>query len=69
LRQHAVDGRPVHAKGRIEVEPGSRMTIIEAGGGGMGTPAKRDAAALAADIEDGFVTAAAAKRLYGKKKR
>ncbi len=69
LRQHAVDGKPVHAKGRVEVAPGSRITIVEAGGGGMGDPAKRDRAALAADVEDGFVTFAAAKRMYGKRKK
>lgn len=69
LRRHAVDGKPVHAKGRVEVQPGGRMTVVEAGGAGYGSPSKRAAAALAADVEDGFVTPEAAKRLYGKRKR
>ena len=38
LRLHAVDGEPVHAKGRIEVAPGQPITVIEAGGGGFGDP-------------------------------
>ncbi len=67
LRTHMVDNRVVHAKGRIEVAPSSRMSIIEAGGGGMGDPKKRDRVAVKADVEDGFVTAAAAKRLYAPK--
>ena len=67
LRKHAVDDKPVHAKGRIEVAPGSGMSIIEAGGGGIGDPKQRASAAVQADVEDGFVTPAAAKRIYGRK--
>jgi N-methylhydantoinase B len=65
LRVHAVDGKPVHAKGRIEVPPGSRMTVVEAGGGGYGDPKERDRAAVAADVAEGFVTREAADKVYG----
>jgi N-methylhydantoinase B len=64
MRVHAVDGVPVHAKGRIEVRPGSTITITEAGGGGYGDPGRRDPADLARDVADGYVTAAAAARDY-----
>ena len=46
LRMHMVDNTQVHAKGRIEVAPASRIAIIEAGGGGMGDPRKREPAAV-----------------------
>jgi N-methylhydantoinase B len=65
LRRHAVDGKPVHAKGRIEVAPGGVMTITEAGGGGAGDPKQRAREAIAADIEDGLVSETAARLAYG----
>jgi N-methylhydantoinase B len=65
LRRHAVNGKPVHAKGRIEVAPGDLMTITEAGGGGVGDPRQRARSAVAADVEDGLVSPEAARRHYG----
>lgn len=65
LRVHAVDGKPAHAKGRIEVAPGQRITVIEAGGGGYGDPAQRERSAVAADVADGLVSAEAAREIYG----
>ena len=65
LRVHAVDGHPVHAKGRIEVAPGQIITVTEAGGAGYGDPKTRDPKAIAADVADGYVTRAAAKDMYG----
>jgi len=69
LRIHQVDGKPVHAKGRIEVEPGSVITVREAGGAGFGDPRQRDRAALEADVTDGYVSASAAATAYGRRKR
>jgi N-methylhydantoinase B len=65
LRTHAVDGKPVHAKGRNELAPGQRMRIVEAGGGGFGDPKLRASAAVAEDVAQGFVSAEAARALYG----
>ena len=65
LRVHAVDGKPVHAKGRIDVAPGSRITVTEAGGGGFGDPRQRDRASIASDLADGFISAHAARTIYG----
>ena len=65
LRVHAVDGQPVHAKGRIDVAPGARITVTEAGGGGYGNPRQRGRDAVRADVLDGFVSADAARSVYG----
>ena len=65
LRVHAVDGKPVHAKGRMEVAPGARITVTEAGGGGFGDPRQRDRASIASDVADGFVSPDAARTIYG----
>mgnify|MGYP000935187799 CR=1 FL=1 len=65
LRVHAMDGKPVHAKGRIEIPPGARITVTEAGGGGFGNPRQRDRAAVGADLADGLVTREAARSIYG----
>lgn len=65
LRVHAVDGKPVHAKGRIEVAPGARITVTEAGGAGFGNPKERDREAVAFDVANGFVSREAARQIYG----
>lgn len=65
LRVHAVDGQPVHAKGRIDVAPGAHITVTEAGGGGYGDPRQRARDAVRADLLDGFVSADAARAVYG----
>ena len=65
LRVHAIDGKSTHAKGRIEVAPGQRITVIEAGGGGFGDGALRARSAVEADIADGLVSAEAAREIYG----
>jgi N-methylhydantoinase B len=68
LRHHAVGDRPVHAKGRVEIEPGATMRVVEAGGAGYGDPKARDRKAVEADVANGFVTPKAAERLYGHQK-
>jgi N-methylhydantoinase B len=65
LRVHAIDGKPVHAKGRNELAPGQRMRIVEAGGGGFGDPRARAPAAVAEDVAQGFVSLKAAREIYG----
>jgi N-methylhydantoinase B len=49
----------------MEVAPGARITVTEAGGGGFGDPRLRDRAAVRADVLDGFVSAEAARTIYG----
>jgi N-methylhydantoinase B len=55
----------VNAKARLDFKPGSRLAIREAGAGGYGDPRKRDPQAVLADVQNGFVSVAGAKRDYG----
>jgi N-methylhydantoinase B len=48
----------------IPLQPGDTVTFETAGGGGYGDPAQRPKAAIAADVEQGFVTADKAERVY-----
>lgn len=65
LRRHEIGGAEVHAKGRIEIAPGEVMSLVEAGGAGFGDPKARDRAAVAEDVANGLVSAAAAREVYG----
>lgn len=65
LRMHKVDGKEVHAKGRLEVAPGGRVTIIEAGGAGYGDPKLRERDAVARDVQEGYVSREVATDIYG----
>jgi N-methylhydantoinase B len=53
------------ASARIEMEAGERFLLQSAGGGGYGDPRRRDPAALARDMAEGYVSADAAKKDYG----
>ena len=55
------------ASGRYELHAGERFMLQSAGGGGYGDPKKRDHAALARDIAEGYVSAASAERDYNSK--
>jgi N-methylhydantoinase B len=50
----------------IKLNRGERVHLETPGGGGYGPPGERPAAAIARDIANGYVTAAAAERDYGK---
>jgi N-methylhydantoinase B len=53
------------ASARVEMKAGERFLLQSAGGGGYGDPRRRDPAALAADLAEGYVSAAVAKTDYG----
>jgi len=53
------------ASGRFEMKKGERFLLESAGGGGYGDPEKREAARLAGDRREGYVTADAARKDYG----
>jgi N-methylhydantoinase B len=59
-------GGPVHPKSRIEVNPGEVVLMHTPGGGGFGPPAERDRALIRSDLESGYVTPEASRRLYGE---
>ena len=56
LRLYEVNGRVVDPKARIELSPGDRISMREAGGGGYGNAAERDPDAALADRARGHVT-------------
>src|SRR5262249_12521089 len=47
------------------MQAGERFLLQSAGGGGCGDPRRRDRAALARDMAEGYVSADAAKKDYG----
>lgn len=49
----------------ITLEPGDRIRLTAPGGGGYGKPAERDVAAIREDVAEGYVSAAAARIIYG----
>ena len=61
------DGTRPHPKSRTMIEPGTRLRMIYAGGGGYGDPKTRDPDAIADDLRDGYVTSSAALTDYGTK--
>jgi N-methylhydantoinase B len=54
------------SSGRYEMAAGERFLLRSAGGGGCGDPQRRDPAALARDLAEGYVTITAAKNDYEK---
>lgn len=67
LRRVQINGVDVHPKGRYVLARGDRLTTCEAGGGGYGDPLRRDPALLAQDMEQGWVSVAQARDVYGWK--
>jgi N-methylhydantoinase B len=53
------------ASARVEMKAGERFLLQSAGGGGFGDPRRRDRAALARDLAEGYVSPDGAKRDYG----
>jgi N-methylhydantoinase B len=53
------DGTRPHPKSRTTIEPGMRLVMRYAGGGGYGPPEERDPALAEADRRDGVVTESA----------
>jgi N-methylhydantoinase B len=60
------DGTVPHQKSRTTIQPGMRLTMRYAGGGGYGDPAKRNPEAVRRDVENGYVSPEAAERDYGR---
>jgi N-methylhydantoinase B len=52
-------------KGRATLRPGDRLEVRYPGGGGYGDPHERDEAKVRQDVEYGYVSADAARELYG----
>jgi N-methylhydantoinase B len=62
----AISGRDApHPKSRTRIEPGERLTMRYAGGGGYGDPHERDRQQVEADFDDGYISKASAITDYG----
>jgi N-methylhydantoinase B len=59
------NGIKPHPKSRTSVDPGRRVALLYAGGGGYGDPKLRSRDAVKSDLRNGYVSALAAKRDYG----
>ncbi len=59
------NGIPIDAKQTLVVQPGDVLELRTPGGGGYGDPRRRDPWRIQADIEDGVVSVAKARAVYG----
>jgi N-methylhydantoinase B len=59
------NARRLNSKGGFVAPAGSLVVVEAPGSGGYGPPAERDPGALAEDLRDGYVSAAAARQEYG----
>jgi N-methylhydantoinase B len=59
------NGEKLHSKETREIKQGDVLSFRLSGAGGYGPPEKRDHAAIARDIADGYITREAARRDYG----
>jgi len=49
----------------VRLERGDAYKMLSGGGGGFGSPFKRNAEAVAFDVREGYVSREAAEKLYG----
>lgn len=49
----------------VAIRKGDRVRLVTPGGGGYGDPAKRDKAAVARDLKEGYISRTAAETFYG----
>jgi N-methylhydantoinase B len=59
------NGERLHSKETRQIKRGDILSFRLSGAGGYGPPDKRDPAAIARDIADGYVTREATERDYG----
>jgi N-methylhydantoinase B len=57
--------RSVVATSRHRIAPGEALVMLTGGGGGYGNPLERDAALVAHDVHEGYISAASAESNYG----
>ncbi len=63
------DGQYIHPKSQTYLNPGDRLTLNYAGGGGFGPPEERDPQMIEADLADELITVESGKKIYGLKRR
>jgi N-methylhydantoinase B len=63
------NGTELRPKGFQTVPKGRHLVLLLPGGGGMGDPKQRDPALVRRDVEDGLVSEAVARAVYGSADR
>jgi N-methylhydantoinase B len=63
------DGQYIHPKSQTYLNPGDRLTLNYAGGGGFGSPEERQPQMVEADLTDELITVESAEEIYGFKRR
>ena len=58
------DGTRLHAKAMVDLKVGDVVHVNLPGGGGYGDPLKRDPAKVLWDVVEGYITPAAAEKIY-----
>ncbi len=58
-------GAALAGKRRHSIAPGDRLVLMTPGGGGIGDPRLRDRAKILADLENGLISEAQAREVYG----
>jgi len=53
------------SKRRITIQSGEEVTLRLPGGGGFGDPHDRARSAIESDVQEGYLTVAESKRIYG----
>ena len=64
-REVLINDKSVHPFTRYILEPGDKIIIRDAGGGGFGNPKERVLERIIKDVKNGFDTLKAAKEIYG----
>ena len=67
LREHRINGEVIHPKGAHTLKPFDTMTLVQAGGGGIGDPANRSRKKIQRDLSLGLISKEGALRDYGYK--
>ena len=58
------DARVLPSKTTTTVQPGEKILVQPAGGGGFGDPTERDAETVLSDVLDGYVSEETARETY-----
>ena len=63
------DGQFIHPKSQTDLNPGDRLTLNYAGGGGFGPPDKRDLKMVEEDLSEELISHESAKAIYQLERR